>query len=54
VAVPLTWEELQTIDRANAFVVFAAAERAQGRDAWEGYFEVEQVLSQQIQDVVQR
>jgi bifunctional non-homologous end joining protein LigD len=54
VAVPVTWEELQTIDRSNAFDVFAAAERAQGPDAWEGYFEVDQVLTQQIQNVVKR
>ncbi|MDB5538245.1 MAG: ligase [Devosia sp.] len=52
VAVPVTWDELQTIDRANAFDIFAAAERAQGPDAWEGYFEVEQTLTERIQDVV--
>jgi bifunctional non-homologous end joining protein LigD len=52
VAVPVTWDELQTIDRANAFDIFSAAERAQGPDAWEGYFETEQTLTERIQDVI--
>ncbi|WP_354038812.1 DNA ligase D [Devosia sp. UYZn731] len=52
VAAPVTWDELQTIDRANAFDVFSAAERAQEPDAWEGYFETEQTLTERIQDVV--
>lgn len=52
VAVPVTWEELDGLDRANGFDIFAAAERAQGPDAWERYFEVDQVLTQRIQDVV--
>jgi bifunctional non-homologous end joining protein LigD len=54
VAVPVTWEELETLDRANAFDVFSAAARAQGPDAWHGYFDVEQVLTRQLQDVVRR
>jgi bifunctional non-homologous end joining protein LigD len=53
-AVPVTLEELETIDRANAFDVFAAAERAQGPDAWQGYFEVEQVLTEQMRAVILR
>ncbi|WP_108395494.1 DNA ligase D [Devosia submarina] len=52
VAVPVRWDELEQLERANAFDVFAAAERAQGPDAWEGYFEVEQALSAQVQAVV--
>jgi bifunctional non-homologous end joining protein LigD len=54
VAVPVTWAELQGLDRANGFDVFAAAARAQGPDAWEGYFEAEQVLSVEVQNVVKR
>ncbi|CAN7511764.1 DNA ligase D [Devosia sp. LjRoot3] len=54
VAVPITWNELAEIDRANAFDVFAAAERAQGPDAWKGYFEVDQVLTERIRHVVKR
>lgn len=54
VAVPVTWDELAELDGANAFDVFSAAARAQGPDAWDGYFEVEQTLTQRIQDVVKR
>ena len=52
VAVPVTWEELDTLDKANIFDIFAAAERAQGPDAWEGYFAIDQRLTQRIQDVI--
>lgn len=52
VAVPVTWQELEGLDRANGYDIFAAAERAQGTDAWEGYLEVAQVLTQQMQDVI--
>ena len=52
VAVPVTWEELGELDRANSFDVFAAAKRAYGPDAWDGYFETDQVLSQRIQQVI--
>jgi bifunctional non-homologous end joining protein LigD len=48
----VTWEELDAIDRPSAFDIFAAAERAQGPDAWEGYFKMEQTLTERIQDVV--
>jgi bifunctional non-homologous end joining protein LigD len=52
VAVPVSWNELDGLDRANAFNIFQAAERAQGPDAWEGYFGVEQILTETIQAVV--
>jgi bifunctional non-homologous end joining protein LigD len=52
VAVPVSWDELEQFDRANNFDVFAAAERARGPDAWEGYFDTEQTLSQHVQAVV--
>ncbi|HTO27137.1 MAG TPA: DNA ligase D [Devosia sp.] len=54
VAVPVTWEELDGLDRANSFDIFAAASRAQGADAWDGYFDTEQVLTEQMQAVVKR
>lgn len=54
VAVPVTWSELDGLDRANGFDIFAAAERASGPDAWEGYFQVDQVLTEHIQEVVCR
>jgi bifunctional non-homologous end joining protein LigD len=54
VAVPVTWEELAGLDRANTFDVFKAAERAQGADAWEGYSDISQVLTPQAQQAVRR
>ena len=54
VAVPVAWGELEQLDRANGFDVFAAAARAQGPDAWEGYFDTAQVLSPEVQGVVRR
>lgn len=52
VAVPVTWDELAELGRANAFDVFAAATRAQGPNPWDGYFETDQVLTSAIQEVV--
>lgn len=49
---PVTWEELEGLDRANSFDIFAAAERAQDEDAWTGYFEVDQKLTEAIQQVI--
>lgn len=54
VAAPVTWDELDDLDRANAFDIFAAADRAQGADAWSGYFDVDQVLTERIRQVVKR
>lgn len=54
VAVPVTWDEIDGLDRANAFDIFAAAERAQEPDAWAGYFDVEQVLTERIRQAVKR
>ena len=52
-AVPVTWDELPTLESANAFDVFAAAARAQQPDAWEGYFDVEQTLTDRMRKAVQ-
>lgn len=52
VAVPVSWDELEGLDRANGFDIFAAAERAQNADAWAGYFEVDQKLTEAIQQVI--
>jgi bifunctional non-homologous end joining protein LigD len=54
VAVPVTWDELEELDRANGFDVFAAAARAQEPDAWAGYFDAEQILSLELRRVVKR
>jgi bifunctional non-homologous end joining protein LigD len=53
VAVPVTWDELAGIDRANAFDVFGAAARAQGPDAWAGFLEADQVLTAKMLQVIQ-
>jgi bifunctional non-homologous end joining protein LigD len=53
-AVPVTWEELPGIERASAFDVFAAAARAQGPDAWAGYWDVEQTLTERMGKAIQR
>ena len=52
-AVPVTWDLLPTLKSANAFDIFAAAARAQQPDAWEGYFDVEQVLTDRMRKAVQ-
>lgn len=54
VAVPVTWDELADFDRANAFDVYSAAARAQQADPWEGYWETEQLLTEQIRNAVKR
>ncbi|WP_245261347.1 DNA ligase D [Mesorhizobium sp. L103C131B0] len=51
-AVPVSWEELPTCESANGFDVFAAAARAQLPEAWEGYSDVEQTLTDRIRHAV--
>ncbi|MER9951726.1 DNA ligase D [Mesorhizobium sp. M0047] len=51
-AVPVSWDELPTCESANGFDVFAAAARAQLPEAWEGYFDVEQTLTDRIRHAV--
>ena len=43
-AVPVTWEELGGLDRANGFSLEEAAERAIGTDPWSGYSKLRQSL----------
>ncbi len=52
-AVPVTWDELPTFENAAVFDVFATATRAQGPEAWVGYFDVEQTLTHRIRKAVQ-
>lgn len=54
VAVPVSWEELERLDRANAFDIFSAADRAQRPDAWKGYFDCEQILDSKLIEVVRK
>lgn len=53
-AVPVTWDELPTLPSANAFDIFGAAARVQQPDAWEGYFDVQQTLTDRMRKVVQQ
>ena len=52
-AVPVTWDELPTFENAAVFDVFATAIRAQGPEAWVGYFDVEQTLTHRIRKAIQ-
>jgi bifunctional non-homologous end joining protein LigD len=52
VATPVGWDELQTLDRANAFDIFSAAERVAEPDPWAGYFHVTQTLTDRVRKVV--
>lgn len=54
VAVPVSWEELERLDRANAFDIFSAAARTQRPDAWKGYFACEQILDSKLIEVVRK
>ena len=51
-AVPVTWEELPEFESAAAFDVFTAATRALGPDAWDGYFDVNQTLTDRMRKAV--
>jgi bifunctional non-homologous end joining protein LigD len=46
IAAPLTWEELGSIDRADAFTISTIAARLEKDDPWKGYFQVRQRLPQ--------
>jgi bifunctional non-homologous end joining protein LigD len=54
VATPTSWEELPGIEQANGFDLFEAAARAQGPDAWPGYFDVKQTITARIMKAVGR
>jgi bifunctional non-homologous end joining protein LigD len=53
-AVPVSWDELPMLERANAFDVFAAAARAQQADAWAGCWDVEQTLTEGMRQALKR
>ncbi|MGV8853126.1 MAG: DNA ligase D [Devosia sp.] len=44
-AVPVTWEELETVTAANQFSLATAARRAKDPDPWTGYFDVRQSIT---------
>ena len=44
-AVPVSWDELEKLDRANGFSVAEAAKKAQGPDPWPDYFKLKQTIT---------
>jgi bifunctional non-homologous end joining protein LigD len=49
IATPIKWSELSRIERADAYTITSLPRRMaslQGRDPWEGYFSLDQTLSQ--------
>ena len=44
-AVPVTWDELESVEAANQFTLALAAERAKLPDPWTGYFDVDQAIT---------
>jgi len=52
VATPVTWAELETIERANAFSLAQAAERATGPNPWPDYFKLEQAITNAMVNAV--
>jgi bifunctional non-homologous end joining protein LigD len=45
VATPLSWDEIDTLEAANAFTLGDAAARAHGADPWPDYFKLNQPLT---------
>ena len=44
-AVPVGWDEVETLKAANAFSLGEAAERAKSPDPWKGYFDLTQSIT---------
>lgn len=44
-AVPVGWDEVETLSRANAFSLSEAADRARGPDPWADYFALTQSIT---------
>ena len=44
-AVPVGWDEIATLDRANGFSIGEAAARAQAPDPWPDYFKLKQAIT---------
>ncbi|MGN6489315.1 MAG: DNA ligase D [Devosia sp.] len=51
-AVPVGWDEVETLERANGFSLPEAAARAQEADPWPDYFKLKQALTQKMLDAV--
>jgi bifunctional non-homologous end joining protein LigD len=51
-AVPVSWDELETIKAANQFTLAGAAERAKKPDPWKGYFDTTQAITKAMWSAV--
>ena len=51
-AVPVSWDELETIKAANQFTLADAAERAKQPDPWKGYFDTTQSITKAMWSAV--
>jgi len=51
-AVPLDWDEIATLDRANGFSLAEAAARAAGPDPWPDYFKQKQAITDRMMKAV--
>jgi bifunctional non-homologous end joining protein LigD len=51
-AVPVSWQELDTVKAANQFTLADAAERAQKPDPWKGYFDTTQSITKAMRSAV--
>ena len=51
-AVPVTWDELDTVTAANQFTLADAAERAKAPDPWKGYFLTTQSITKAMWSAV--
>lgn len=52
VAVPVSWDELETVKAANQFSLADAADRAQAADPWKGYFATTQSITKAMWSAV--
>lgn len=52
VAMPVTWKELASLDRANSFDIQAARRRLTRADPWKGYFDLRQTVTVAALDAV--
>jgi len=51
-AVPLSWDEIGTLDRANGFSIGQAAARALAPDPWPDYFDLTQSITKAMLSAV--
>jgi bifunctional non-homologous end joining protein LigD len=52
VAVPVSWKEVETLERGNGFSLETAAARAHEKDPWPNYFELSQAITKPMVEKV--